>query len=152
MNNKQVQGNKLGFTLIEILLVVAAIGILASIVIVAINPGKQLAEARNAQRRTDINTILNAVYQYSIDHSGVLPDTITTDSIEICKTDASDCSGKVDLSAITANQKYLVKIPSDPLSDSSNSSTYYAISKTEFGRLSVYATHAELNVDMRVTR
>ncbi len=74
-----IQTRKLGFTLIEILLVVAAIAILAGIVILAINPGKQLGETRNAQRRSDVTTILNGVYQYSID-TGAVPSAITLPS------------------------------------------------------------------------
>ena len=66
-----------GFTLIELLLVIGIIAILASIVIIAINPTKQLGKARNAQRRSDVNTILNAVYQYAIDHNGNLPGTLS---------------------------------------------------------------------------
>lgn len=74
-----------GFTLIEILLVVGAIAILAGIVILAINPTKQLADTRDAQRRSDIRTILDALYQYSIDNKGNFPVTIPTEETPICQ-------------------------------------------------------------------
>lgn len=69
---------KPGFTLLEILLVVAAIAVLAGIVIVAINPARQIGQTRNAARRSDVGAILNAIYQYSIDNSGLVPNTIDT--------------------------------------------------------------------------
>ncbi len=53
-----------GFSLIEILVVVALIIILAAITIIAINPAKNFRDTRNAQRASDVNAILNAVTQY----------------------------------------------------------------------------------------
>lgn len=79
-----------GFTLLEILLVIAVISILAGIVILAINPSKQLAEARNSERHSDTRTLLDALYQYSIDHNGNLPKEIDT-SLRMIGTDSSGC-------------------------------------------------------------
>ena len=62
-----------GFTLIELLLVISIIGVLAAVVIVAINPSRQFAQARNAERRSDVKNILEAVQQYAIDNKGNPP-------------------------------------------------------------------------------
>jgi hypothetical protein len=43
--------------------------------IYAINPGTQLAKARDTERETHLYAILSAIYQYQAEHSGGLPDT-----------------------------------------------------------------------------
>lgn len=141
---------KAGFTLLEILLVVAGIAILAGIVILAINPGKQLGETRNAQRRVDVNTILNAVYQYSLDNNGVLPASITSTQTEVCKTGGT-CTGLVDLGVLTTAEKYLTAIPQDPTGSSTNGAGY-EIARTTNGRITVAAPDAEQGATITVTR
>ena len=153
---KKIKTNK-GFTLIEILLVVAAIAILAGIVILAINPNKQLGETRNAQRRADVNTILNALYQYTIDNNGSLPTMPTATCAlvatnQVCKLTATGtCSTGVDLSVLTTNEKYITSMPVDPTVSSTNGTGYYA-TKSANGRLTVCAPSAEQSATISVTR
>jgi len=142
--------NRKGFTLLEILLVVAAIAILAGIVILALNPGKQLGDTRNAQRQADVNTILNAVYQYSIDNNGNLPPTITTTATEICQTGGT-CTGLIDLSVLTTGGEYLVSMPVDPSTGAGNT-TDYTIIQDANGRVTVAAPNAEQGATISVTR
>ncbi|MBN2854464.1 type II secretion system protein [Patescibacteria group bacterium] len=130
-----------GFTLLEILLVVAAIAILAGIVILAINPAKQLGDTKNAARSADVNTILNAVYQYTIDNNGSIPATITASSTEICST--STCTGLIDLSVLTENETYLTAFPIDPDGAVDENGTGYAISKSNNGRITVSSLKAQ---------
>lgn len=141
-----------GFTLLEILLVVATIGILAGIVILAINPAKQLGDTRNAQRKVDVNTIINAVYQYSIDHDGSMPSTITSTATYICQTDSSSCTDLIDLSMLTASEKYLVRIPKDPSVTSTTGTAGYTIVKSVNNRVTVAAPGAEQGATISVTR
>ena len=98
-----------GFTLLEILLVIAAIGILAAIVLVAINPNRQIEAARQAKRRTDINTITKAIQQYSIDNNGQYPEGIETGAKPICQT-GNTPTGCIDLSTFLV-PTYIAAIP-----------------------------------------
>ena len=141
-----------GFTLIELLLVIGIIAILASIVIVAINPTKQLASARNAQRSVNVNTILNAVYQYALDNNGLLPPTITTTATKICKSGVNiSCQFGVSLNVLTGS--YVVSIPIDPSVASTATGTNYTIFKNNTtSRITVAAPGAEQGATITVTR
>lgn len=118
---------------------VGMIAILASIVIVAINPSKQLAMARNAQRRADINVIVNAVYLYGIEHNK-LPDALPKTPLEICRSESTDCTGLVDLEVLVGT--YLGAIPHDPATEDSRS-THYTIYSDQQGNVTVSAPNAE---------
>jgi type IV pilus assembly protein PilA len=152
MNEKN---KRLGFTLLEILLVVAAIAILAAIVIVAINPTKQLAQTKNAQRRSDVNSIINGIYQYSIDRAGSLPPSISTTPTLICKTGTATatCSSLnlTDLQVVTVNETYLTAIPVDP-TNTATASTGYMVSRSTNGRVTVSAPNAEQGETISVTK
>ncbi len=152
---------KKGFTLIEILLVIGLIAILASIVIVAINPARQYQQARDANRWADVNTILNAVHQYSVDNNGTLPSGITGSATEICRTgvSASTCSssGLADLSVLTNSGLYLISIPIDPSCVGDDGScdtngTGYLIEFNTNGRVQVTADGAEVTTPIEVIR
>jgi type IV pilus assembly protein PilA len=74
-----------GFTLIELLIVIALIAVLAGAVIIALNPARQFANARNSTRWSHIATIMGAVQQNVVENYGlwtcptaaVLPSTST---------------------------------------------------------------------------
>ena len=159
---KKIFKNNKGFTLLEILLVVAAIAILAGIVIFAINPVKQLGDTRNAQRRVDVNTILNAVYQYSIDNTGSLPTGIDSvaGSSQVLGTAGSGCDSTctatttvaacVDVTASLV-PKYLVAMTKDPSTGTTANMDYY-INKDANGRVTVGACDAEQSATINVSR
>ena len=117
-----------GFTILELMIAVGIIALMAAMVIVIIDPKKQLSEARNAVRRADVNIILNAVETYARDHGGSLPETITTSETEICRIEKGiDCTGLIDLRTLSGT--YVLTLPIDP-STMTGASTSYTIFRT----------------------
>jgi type IV pilus assembly protein PilA len=148
--------NQEGFTLIEILLVIAILAVLAGVVVLAINPNRQLTVARDSERKSEVYAIISAIHQYALDNESSFPALITDEPLEICRTGSESCVGKYDLSVLTDDEAYLVSMPVDPIcepaeTECSESDTGYVLSLTETGRILVTAAHAELQ-EISVTK
>lgn len=136
-----------GFTLIEILLVVAAIVILAGIVVASVNPGRQLGKTRDADRNVAVDDIASAIQEYQLDNNefpSTLPSSgqCSDDANEICKTGATSTSGCIDLSADLVDT-YMPKMPVDLQATSSENGTGYHAVATSSSRVTVCAPLAE---------
>lgn len=125
---------KQGFTLIELLVVISIIGILSTIIYTSINPGRQFAQSRNAQRQTDVVAAGNALAQYRVEHSGSLPSVLTTtpQSLTVVST--------------YIVPTYLATLPADPKTGN------YNVSVDAQNRVIVSAPAAELGVTISVTQ
>lgn len=139
-----------GFTLIEILIVIGIIAILASIVVVAINPAKQFAQARNSQRTANVNAILNAVGQRMADNKGVFEGEFqiggqgTTYDCGAIPTSATVItSGNSDTAGALGclTPTYIAFLPGDP-GIGTETSTGYTIELLDTGRIEICAPEA----------
>lgn len=144
--------NKKGFTLIEILVVIGIIAILAAVVLVALNPARQFAQARNSQRQSNVTTILDAIGQRIADNKGVFNGTlngVTCPSLPTASsTIQSGGSGAVvDLSCLVPT--YIAsQLPVDPnggtwTSSSSYNTAYQVYQDTASGRVTVIAPNTD---------
>ena len=106
---------KSGFTLVELMVVIAIIAILTGIIITNLVASK--AKSRDAKRASDLSQIALAIEQF-FDRCDVYPTTIVGDPTTITST---NCPSGVYLS------NFISKIPTDP---SSGASYGYATNPT----------------------
>lgn len=85
-----------GFTLIELLVVIAIVAIIAAVVIMTLNPAQLVAQARDSNRLSDLDTLRRAIALYIVDTGGSVG-TPTTTYISIPDPTAgaggNNCSG-----------------------------------------------------------
>ena len=141
-----------GFTLIELLIVIGILAVLLSIVLIAINPARQFAQADNTKRRSDTTAILNAISQYSAEHKGLLPTAITTTAQNISDGGANICADVMS--------NYISALPSDPKAANGGSAitscttydTEYQVVKDTSNRVTVSAPLVEIGETISITR
>lgn len=93
-----------GFTLVELLVVIGVLGVLATGLLIAINPAQQLAKARDSSRKAAVQQISSAINRY-ITSQGKAPAN---------KTTGGYCSNNADfLDELVANGE-LKQLPKPP--------------------------------------
>lgn len=122
-----------GFTLLEILLTIGIIAVLATVVVVSLDPVERFKDARDSRRLADIESILSAIHQYVIDNQGNYPSGLDTSERQIGSASSGcalggSCSvssdGCVDLDQ--SLERYLKNVPFDPESGSA-ARTHYSV-------------------------
>ncbi len=124
-----------GFTLLELLIVIAILAVLATITVLILNPNQLLKNSRNAKRISDLEVINKALQNYNLDN-GAYPDTNGKWR--------SQCGAWGSYSATNVipglTPIYLANFPADPQMDTgANTSCYvYKSDGADYKLLDIY--------------
>jgi prepilin-type N-terminal cleavage/methylation domain-containing protein len=148
--------NKKGFTLIELIIVIAVIALLAAAVFVAVDPAQRIGEARDSQRWSDVTAVADGIMKYIADNNGTFPTSTATFTagtnylIVINGYEANDLSGFTCSNGTTVDgsngvdlgtnlvSTYLATIPVDPGgSQDSGVNSHYYFSRASTGRVTI---------------
>jgi len=123
-------GSNRGFTLIEILVVIAVLAVLAGGLLVGLKPATQYKKSRDGRRKADLEQIRGA--------------------LEMCYADTGSYPGSVYDSIVCSDQTYLDNTPKDPSTDanysySPSTSTYDLCATLEFDQDPDYPNYCVAN-------
>ncbi len=95
-----------GFTLIELLIVIAIVAILSVVVILALNPGELLKQARDSSRLSDLNSLHKALSLYQVDNPAGSFGTASTTYISYPDSSASCANIGISTSTIASGYAF----------------------------------------------
>ena len=156
MKEKIFSGNRAGFTLVELLVVIGVIAILATVVIVTLNPPRLFAQARNTQRWSNVNKIINVIGQRMTDNRGIFQTGCAAGAIPTSTTRMATSTYDIGPCLVPTYIEAMLFDPSDVAAVFNSTSDYdtgYFVSRDETtGRVTVNAPSAELGDIISVSR
>ena len=119
----------------------------------ALNPGRQFAQARNTQRNANVNAILNAVGQRMADNTGTWNTTCGAATVTLPAAATNIGSGAllIDLASCLV-PTYLTAVPVDPSGGAAADTKYTILKDATTARITVAAPTAELSQVISVSR
>jgi len=141
---------KLGFTLVELIVVIAIVGVMGGMVITILNPIAQLQKSADAKRKSDLSQISKALESYYSDH-GTYPSVNNTYELVVIPAGSND---PIALSWGSAWAPYMDTLPKDatlskkyiyytPTTGSGALQSYYLYTSLERGILDPQACTGE---------
>ena len=137
-----------GFTLLEVMIVIGVLALLATLIIVTLDPAERFRDAREARRLSDIRALSSAAHQYLVDKKGDFPVGIDGSERQLgtgtsgCSIDNGFCSVVGDGDCVDlgpALRSYLPVIPEDTDTGTAEHTRYTIRHEAEGNRIVVKA-------------